>query len=91
MFRVTKLLKIGKYKGQIFRLIDRYLQLKPTEARVIVVVSFFMFLVHIFACIFYLIARVKDFDSNTWVGNNGFLTVDHKEFLSWAYVMYWAF
>lgn len=91
IIRITKLLKLGKYNALVFRLIDQYLQLKPTEARVLVVCSVSFFIVHIFACLFYIIARVKNFDSSTWVGNNRYLTVDDTGFQAYYFVMYWAF
>ena len=75
----------------IFRLIDQYLQMKPTEARVLVVTSIVGFIVHIFACLFYIIARVKNFDESTWVGNNRYLTLDDTGVQAYFFVMYWAF
>jgi len=91
IIRITKMLKLGKYNALVFRLIDQYLQLKPTEARVLVVCSVSFFIVHIFACLFYIIARVKNFDDTTWVGNNRYLTVDDNGFQAYYFVMYWAF
>jgi len=69
IIRVTKLFKTGKYSILIFRIIDKYLKLKPTVSRILVIVALAIFLVHIFACVFYLIARLEDFDKNTWVNH----------------------
>lgn len=65
--------------------------MKPTKARLFVVIVIFFFIVHIFACTFYIIARVKDFDSNTWLAQNRLLTVDDDSITSYSFVMYWAF
>lgn len=53
------MLKLSKYKTLIFQLIDQYIQMKPTKARLFVVIVVFFFIVHIFACTFYIIARVN--------------------------------
>lgn len=91
LIRVFKMLKLGKYKTLIFQLIDQYLQFKPTQARLMVVITVFIFIVHIFACTFYIIARMRDFDSTTWLANNRLLTVNDDDFTSYWFVMYWAF
>lgn len=45
--------------------------------------------VHLFACFFYLVAKMYDFSSETWVYNVGIL--DESAFQSWLMSIYWAF
>jgi len=75
----------------VFRMIDKYLQVKPTESRILLIVIMSMFLVHVFACIFYFASRMNDFDSNTWMGNNSFIDIDTSPLVSYFVCMYWAF
>lgn len=70
MLRVLKILKIGKYNTLIFKIISSF-NFKATETRIIVIVMGAMMLVHIFACSFYIIARARDFGTDTWVWNTG--------------------
>lgn len=48
-----------------------------------------MFAVHIMACVWFMQARLRDFDPDTWVYNIG--KVDEKWFYQYFYSMYWAF
>jgi len=88
IFRTLKVLKLFKYNTLIFKLVET-LNMKPTQTRIFVIVIGAMILVHIFACVFYLAARYKDFSANTWVHNRG----SYDDSGSQAYMMclYWAF
>ena len=74
IIRVTKFFKIIKYKSLVFKIIGM-LQLKPTQSRILVILCMAMIMVHIFACSFYLTARIDDFHANTWVIQRGELNI----------------
>lgn len=88
ILRIIKVLKLFKYSNLIFKIIGK-LNFKATESRILVIVMGAMFLVHIFACVFYLTARMKDFSADTWVVNRGNLDSSGPD--SYALSMYWAF
>jgi len=64
--RIVKVFKIKKYAPLVNRLIS-FLNLNPTKSRILLIVVGAMFLVHIFACLFYLEAKLNSFAANTWV------------------------
>jgi len=85
---VLKVFKLFKFSNLIFKLIGK-LNLKATESRIIVIVGGAMFLVHIFACLFYLIARMRNFEEDTWVMQRGDLDSSGPQ--KYSYSVYWAF
>jgi hypothetical protein len=52
----------------------------------LIVLSFFV--THLFACFFYLSARMYDFEANTWVAARNIL--DYEPNMAWCQAMYWA-
>lgn len=88
MIRVLKILKVLKYEMLIFRIIS-LLQLKPTQSRILAITVMSIFLVHIFACTFFLTARVADFHESTWVMQRDELYKPQS--IQYAHSMYWAF
>lgn len=88
ILRVTKALKIFKYSDLIWNLIG-YLKIQPVTQKMILIIIAAFTLVHIFACLFYMSARIADFSSDTWVNQKGLLDIDYLQ--SWVMTMYWAF
>lgn len=58
-------------------------------SRILMILVISTFLTHIFACLFFVSARLRNFDSNTWVYQRGI--GDMSTFDQWCQAMYWAF
>jgi len=88
IFRVVKLFKINKYNDSIQKLIDKF-KLERSTSRILLILVGAMFLVHLFACFFYLCAKMNDFASDTFVVQRGDL--DLPPIANWCRCVYWAF
>ena len=66
IFRVIKLIKINKYNSAIQKFVDK-MEMERSTTRLIMILIVSLFLVHLFACFFYLSAKMNDFANNTWV------------------------
>lgn len=87
ILRVFKGLKLFKFMKTIQTIITS--KLTGTEARTLLTLLASFFMVHVFACLFYLEARLCDFTDDTWVTQKGIL--DNKTLDKWYMSMYWAF
>ena len=77
-----------KYAHLLYRLVA-LLKLRANESRMIVILIAAMLLVHMFACSFYILARIHDFDKSTWVNNKG--VIDSSGNSAYFLTLYWAF
>lgn len=59
----------------------KYFQSSKGTERIIQLTMVILFAVHLFACFFYLCAKMYDFGPNTWVYNVGIL--DDSPYDSW--------
>jgi hypothetical protein len=66
MFRLLKLIKIQKYLPSLDKQIKK-LNVNSSVSRICLILVAAAFMVHIFACIFYLTAKMYDFAEDTWV------------------------
>lgn len=82
------MLKIFKYNILVFELVA-LLKMKANESRMAVILITALLLVHMFACVFYILCRLHDFDESTWVNNKGVLDV--KGIDAYILTLYWAF
>lgn len=91
MFRLVRLLKIfkiAKFYPTVSKLVS-LVDVKTSIMRIGLICVGSIFLVHIFACIFYFCSKMFDFESNTWVYNKDM--VDAGKQKSYSYSVYWAF
>lgn len=72
MIRLLKLVSLGKY-GWIINRISILIKVNGNAIRMIKMLVIFVFLVHLFACFYFLIAKLNDFDENTWVYHVGII------------------
>lgn len=63
--------------------------LRSSQIRIVYIMIGSMFLVHLFACFFYLSAKMHDFESNTWVTQLGLN--DNSMAFMYCRSAYWAF
>ena len=91
--RTFKVLKILKYWILLISFVDDIFKIPPIKARIIVVCCGALLAVHIFGCTFYMSARLKGFNSSTWVNNRGQLALTEPNSYLKAYsdTAYWAF
>lgn len=70
--RVIRLLKIFKMLrfNKTFRSIVDRLKLSSSKNRILLSCLLAVFFVHLFACFWYLSAKMNDFDFTTWVYRN---------------------
>lgn len=66
IFRLLKLIKIQKYLPSLDKQIKK-LNVNSSVSRICLILVAAAFMVHIFACIFYLTAKMYDFAEDTWV------------------------
>jgi len=66
IFRVIKLIKITKYNSAISKIVEKF-DMHRSTSRLIIILICSLFLVHLFACFFYLAAKMYDFGPDTWV------------------------
>ena len=88
IIRIFKILKVFKYNKGFGKCLAK-LKFTAGTNRVIKFVGFMFFLVHILACVWFLQARLLDFDMTTWVYRAGY--VDEKEYKQYIMALYWAF
>ena len=86
--RVLKIMKINRYIPMFYKLVDR-LRINRILSRLLLTTVAAVFMVHLFACFFFLIARFNDFEEWTWVRNKGIM--DRYHFAQYVYSCYWAF
>lgn len=77
-----------KYEPLIFLLTEK-LKFRPATQRILVITVVAMLLVHVFACMFYLQARIREFSPDTWVVQA--YDADAAPAQSYSVTMYWAF
>jgi hypothetical protein len=66
VLRVFKLIKLLKYYSRLNKMISK-LNINRSTIRIMNIMILALFMVHIFACFFYLSAKMHDFSSDTWV------------------------
>ena len=66
IIRIFKVLKVFKYKKGLLSIIKK-LKLKAGTNRLVVLICTMLFLCHLIGCIWYMQARLIDFNTNTWV------------------------
>jgi len=88
ILRTFKVFKLLKYSDLLFKMVET-LKFKPTQTRILIILGGALLLVHIFSCVFYLQARYKDFEGDTWVSNRG--NIDASGIQAYSFTLYWAF
>ena len=82
------MIKLAKYNEDLIKFMSKF-DLKRSTSRIMTVLALSIFLVHLSACFFLLSAKMYDFETNTWVFQNGL--VDASGGFSWFRSVYWAF
>jgi len=65
------------------------MNVNSSVSRIGIIMFLAFFLVHIFACIFFLAAKMNEFTVDTWVNQKGML--DSSMEMKYVYSLYWAF
>lgn len=86
--RIVKIVKVVKYLP-LFNKFFFWIDTNKALSRILQLTFVIGLAVHLFACFFYLCAKLYDFESNTWVNQVGLLDAD--AIASWQYSLYWAF
>ncbi len=86
--RVIKNIKSNEPKSRITNIILDKLRLNTTIERLIIFFIAFLILLHLSACIWYLIAKFEDFNPDTWVARLGFL--DSSNYDLYLISVYWT-
>ena len=93
--RIFKILKMFKYNKKFHEWFGA-LQLEATKRKMLALLIAGLFLIHLFACFWYLTAKFDDFGPNTWVARGGLLvSVDFDKFYTvmvqkYVESLYWA-
>lgn len=87
IFRVFKMGKIVKYQMLLWKFING--EKTSNYSRVIMAFVSALFFTHIFACFFFLAAKMKQFTPDTWVFQVGIQ--EEPPFYMWCFSLYWAF
>lgn len=91
IFRVFKFGKLYKYQMLIWKYLKGTISSERSGnvSRVILAFVSALFCTHIFACFFFLAAKVKQFSPDTWVYQVGLQ--EESPFFAWCFSLYWAF
>lgn len=68
--RLFKLVRLMKYNRQITRILNLY-NMNEGIKRLIQVLFWMLFLVHLMGCLFFLVAKFDEFGPSSWVSQNG--------------------
>ena len=95
LMRIFKILKMFKYNKKFNEWFGS-LKLQATQQKMVMLLVGVFFLIHLFACFWYLSAKFNDFDPNTWVARKGLLGISDFDELYTVRVqkyvesLYWA-
>ena len=67
--------------------VDKF-EVSRSVSRILRLFIFSVLITHLFACFFYMSARMYEFDDNTWVAARDIL--DYEPSMAWCQAMYWA-
>lgn len=87
IFRLFKMLKMFKSSTYFSKLLDA-IKLNAGIVRMISVTISVFFLVHLVGCIWFLTAKLDNFNPNTWVVRLGYLDQTHST--QYLACLYWA-
>ena len=85
MFKVLKVIK----KSAFFQELISDLDIGPSFVRVLSITLFTLFVVHLGACIWFLIANISSNPYETWIGDRNIIDSSHG--FQYLNSMYWAF
>ena len=66
VLRLIKMFRILKYSKIVKKMLDRF-KVNAAMMRIVYIVISAMFLVHLMACLWFLVAKLDDFNPDTWV------------------------
>ena len=95
LMRIFKILKMFKYNKKFNEWFGN-LKLQAGHQKMVMLLIGVFFLIHLFACFWYLSAKINDFDPNTWVARKGLLGITNFDELYTVTVqkyvesLYWA-
>lgn len=69
IMRLFKLIRLIKYNRSINRILNQQ-NMNQGVKRMIQVLFWMLFLVHLMGCVFFLVAKFNDFDPDSWVFQN---------------------
>ena len=85
--RLFKLVRLMKYNRSINRILNLY-NMGEGVKRLVQVLFWMLFLVHLVGCLFFLVAKFEEFGPSSWVSQSGLVdTVPSKQYLfsvNWA-------
>lgn len=85
--RLFKIFKIFRYSKVVQRFLD-LIKLNAALGRMIMILVIGFFSVHLVSCIWYLFAKMRDFDPDTWVYRMGLQ--DAEPLILYLECVYWA-
>ena len=77
ILRLLKIMKVFKQNATISNIVDK-LQLNAAFVRMIAMLFVELFMVHIYACFWFLASKFDDHGPDTWVGIMGLQDEDHS-------------
>ena len=87
VLRIFKIFKLFKYNKK-FQQWFGYLNLRATTTKMLKLVLFGAFLIHLFSCLWYLTAKLDDLNDDTWVVRKGLIYA--PTVLLYSESVYWA-
>jgi hypothetical protein len=69
---MARMLKIGKEKNKFMKYLNKFFKLKVGVERLILLGLLLIIIIHITACLFYLLAKLDELNPETWVVRYGF-------------------
>ena len=87
VLRIFKIFKLFKYNKK-FQQWFGYLNLGATASKMLKLLMLGAFLIHLFSCLWYLMAKLEDLNDDTWVVRKGLARADTT--LLYVESIYWA-
>lgn len=88
ILRLFKMLRLIKYNKALRKMSDA-IKINPSIMRLITVCVSVFFLVHVISCLWFFVAKLDNFNPETWVVRKGYL--DDAPSVQYLAGMYWAF
>jgi len=84
LFKIVNLLK----NSASFKRLLQFINMNVGVQRILMIAGSIIFMVHLFACLYFLLSTFEDDDDNNWVVYSGI--IDAEPSYQYIYSMYWA-
>jgi Ion transport protein/Cyclic nucleotide-binding domain len=90
LFRIARFFKVFKHYGstEVIEKLQDFLSLRFSAIKLLKTFIMILLCLHIFSCLWYYLAKIENFNPNTWVGY--YQLENHSNFFLYITSVYWA-